>query len=116
MLVEAYPNLDKKSELEAVHPVLDFTFDETTKKDGWGAMNRENWKDQIDTYASLKQFKGKVPTVDDVMTLSVLDATIRHPQEGRLKPWWCPHDEVAAAGIRAGRLRGGRGRAFATST
>ena len=75
MLVEAYPNLDKKSELEAVHSVLGFSFDETTKKDGWGTMTRENWKDQIDTYASLKQFKGKVPSVDDVMTLSVLDAT-----------------------------------------
>lgn len=75
MLVEAYPNLDKKSELEAVHPVLNFSFDETTKKDGWGAMSRDNWKDQIDTYANLKQFKGKVPTVDDVMTLSVLEAT-----------------------------------------
>lgn len=75
MLVEAYPNLDKKSELEAVHPVLDFSFDETTKENGWGAMNRDNWAKQIETYAALGQFKDKTPTVDDVMTLSVLEAT-----------------------------------------
>jgi NitT/TauT family transport system substrate-binding protein len=38
-------------------------------------MNRENWNEQVNTYASLDQFKGTIPTVDDVMTLSVLDAT-----------------------------------------
>lgn len=75
MLVEAYPNLDKKSELEAVHPVLDFSFGETTKEHGWGTMNHDNWAKQIETYASLDQFKGKAPTVDEVMTLSVLEAT-----------------------------------------
>jgi NitT/TauT family transport system substrate-binding protein len=74
-LVEAYPNLDKASELEAVHPVLDFSFGDVTKEHGWGAMNRENWQAQVETYASLDQFKGTVPTVDDVMTLAILDAT-----------------------------------------
>jgi NitT/TauT family transport system substrate-binding protein len=75
ILVEAYPNLDKESELEAVQPVLDFSFDETTKANGWGTMNRENWAAQVESYASLDQFTGDVPTVDDVMTLSILDAT-----------------------------------------
>ena len=69
------PILVKASEMEAVHPVLGFSFNDTTKKDGWGAMTADNWADQIKTYADLKQFKGTVPTVDDVMTLSVLDAT-----------------------------------------
>lgn len=75
ILVAAYPNLDKASELEAVHPVLGFSFDKTTAQEGWGSMNRANWADQLDTYAKLGQFKGATPTVDDVMTLSVLDAT-----------------------------------------
>lgn len=75
MFVEAYPNMDKASELEAVGPVLDFSFGSVTKEHGWGAMNRDNWAAQVDTYASLDQFKGTVPTVDDVMTLSVLEAT-----------------------------------------
>lgn len=75
LLVGAYPNLDKASELEAVSKVLAFSFDDVTKKDGWGTMNVENWKAQIETYASLEQFKGTEPTVDDVMTLKILDAT-----------------------------------------
>jgi NitT/TauT family transport system substrate-binding protein len=75
MLVEAYPNLDKASELEAVKPVLEFSFGETTRAEGWGAMNRANWEAQLKTYADLDQFKGTVPTVDDIMTLSILEAT-----------------------------------------
>jgi NitT/TauT family transport system substrate-binding protein len=75
ILVETYPNLDKASEMDAVGPVLDFSFGSTTKEHGWGAMTRENWTAQVDTYASLDQFKETVPTVDDVMTLAILDAT-----------------------------------------
>jgi NitT/TauT family transport system substrate-binding protein len=74
-LVEAYPNLDRASEMEAVGSVIDFSFGDSTKENGWGAMNRENWQAQVDTYANLNQFKGVVPTVDDVMTLAILEAT-----------------------------------------
>jgi NitT/TauT family transport system substrate-binding protein len=38
-------------------------------------MDRETWQAQIDTYASLDQFVDEVPTVDEVMTTAVLDAT-----------------------------------------
>ena len=38
-------------------------------------MNPANWQAQIDAYAELKQFKGETPTVDDVMTTDILDAT-----------------------------------------
>lgn len=75
MLVTAYPNLNKESELEAVGGVLGFAFDATTAKDGWAAMNKANWQSQLDIYSSLGQFKGDVPTVDQVMTTSILDAT-----------------------------------------
>lgn len=75
MLVEAYPNLDRESELEAVGQVLEFSFNENTAENGWAAMNRDNWAAQVETYASLDQFKGEVPSVDDVMTLSILEAT-----------------------------------------
>ena len=74
-LVAEYPNLQRSSELEAVRGVLGFSFNEATRKVGWAGMEKGNWQDQIDTYADLKQFKGATPTVDDVMTLSVLDAT-----------------------------------------
>lgn len=75
MLVTAYPNLDRASELEAIDPVLGFSFDDTTSTEGWAAMNADNWQAQIETYADLDQFEGVVPTVDDVMTTAILDAT-----------------------------------------
>ncbi len=75
MLVETYPNLDKASELEAVGPVLGFGFNDTTASNGWAAMNRKNWESQVGTYASLGQFKGDTPSVDDVMTTAILEAT-----------------------------------------
>jgi len=38
-------------------------------------MTKDNWQSQIDIYAQLDQFKGDVPTVDDVMTLDILNMT-----------------------------------------
>jgi NitT/TauT family transport system substrate-binding protein len=75
LLVEAYPNLDLASETEAVGPVLGFSFNDTTAADGWGTMNADNWKAQIDSYASLGQFKGATPTLDDVVSTAILDAS-----------------------------------------
>ncbi|WP_117194349.1 ABC transporter substrate-binding protein [Rhizobium terrae] len=75
MLCSAYPILDKSSELRAVGPCVDFSFGDTTKSAGWGTMNRDNWAAQIKAYADLKQFKGAVPTVDDVANFSILEAT-----------------------------------------
>jgi NitT/TauT family transport system substrate-binding protein len=75
ILLEAYPNLDKPSELLAIDKLMDFTFNDVSKADGWGTMNKDNWAAQIDTYGKLGQFKNAVPTIDDVMTLAILDAT-----------------------------------------
>jgi NitT/TauT family transport system substrate-binding protein len=74
-LVSEYKNLDRASELEAVKAVLGFSFNEVTAKDGWAAMNKDNWQAQIDTYASLEQFKGETPSISDVMTEDILAAT-----------------------------------------
>ena len=74
-LVAEYQNLDRASELEAAGPLLTFAFNEVTAKEGWATMNPANWQEQIDTYASLDQFQGDTPTVDDVMTLDILAAT-----------------------------------------
>lgn len=75
MLVAAYPNLDKDSELEAMPGVLGFSFNEVTAENGWAAMDPANWERQIGQYADLEQFEGDVPTVDDVMTMDILDMT-----------------------------------------
>lgn len=75
ILCEAYPNLDKASELESIGLLMQFVFNETTKAEGWGAMSKANWEAQLKAYADLGQFKQGVPTVDDVMSLAVLEAT-----------------------------------------
>ncbi len=74
-LVSEYVNLDRESELEAVKPVLGFSFNEVTAAEGWGAMNAENWQAQIDTYSQLDQFQGEIPTIEQVMTQDILQAT-----------------------------------------
>lgn len=75
ILVSRYPNLDKEAELQTVDMVIGYSFNEATAERGWGTMTRENWEDQIATYEALGQFEGDAPTVDDVMTLSVLEET-----------------------------------------
>lgn len=74
-LVERYPNMDLESELKAVPLVDGYSFNAVTATGGWGTMNRENWQAQIDAYAALGQFDGDPPKVDDMMTLSILEAT-----------------------------------------
>ena len=75
ILVSRYPNLDKEAELKTVDMVVDYSFNEATAEHGWGTMTRENWQAQLDAYDQLGQFEGEAPTVDDVMTLSVLEET-----------------------------------------
>lgn len=75
ILLAAYPNLDPDAEHAVVDTLMAFSYTETTEASGWGTMDPANWQAQIETYASLDQFSGDIPTVDDVMTLSVLEAT-----------------------------------------
>ena len=75
MLVAAYPNLDRDSELQAVETVLGFSFDGTTAERGWGTMEADKWEAQIRTYADLEQFTGDVPGLQDVMTTDILERT-----------------------------------------
>ncbi|MFD1881612.1 ABC transporter substrate-binding protein [Paracoccus pacificus] len=75
IMVEAYPNMDRDNELAAIPMVLKYVFNAQTAANGWGTMTAENWQAQIDAYNALGQFQGTVPTVDDVMTLKVLEAT-----------------------------------------
>ncbi|MCR8724989.1 ABC transporter substrate-binding protein [Frigidibacter sp. ROC022] len=74
-LLERYPNMDRDNEMATVDLVNAYSFDEHTRENGWGTMTKENWQRQIDTYAALGQFQSDPPNVDDIMTLSVLEAT-----------------------------------------
>jgi len=38
-------------------------------------MDQQVWADQIELFAQLGQFPARVPTVEDLMTLDILNAT-----------------------------------------
>lgn len=74
-LIKEFPNLNRADEIEAAKVMLTFSFDANTKANGWGAMDPEVWREQIDLYAQLGQFSKRVPKVEEVMTLDILNAT-----------------------------------------
>ena len=55
--------------------MLDYAFDEHTKAAGYGAMEPATWQNQIDLYARLGQFTKRVPKLDEVMTMDILNRT-----------------------------------------
>jgi NitT/TauT family transport system substrate-binding protein len=75
LLVKTYPNLVAKDERAAVDVMLDATFTGATKSGGYGIMDPAIWQDQISLYSQLGQFSKRTPTVDEVMTIDILNAT-----------------------------------------
>lgn len=74
-LQEMSPEL-KTSDLEEEGSLLmDFIFTDSTASDGWGAMDREKWQSQLDLWENLDQFTSVTPTVDELATWDILDAT-----------------------------------------
>ncbi len=74
-LIKEYPNLNGADEKLALETQLGYAFNAQTQANGWGAMDRGVWQDQITQYAELGQFTKRVPKVDEVMTLDILAAT-----------------------------------------
>jgi NitT/TauT family transport system substrate-binding protein len=75
LMLKAIPNLDRADELVGAREMLRFAFNDNTKKNGWGAMDPKIWQEQIDQYAALGQFSKRVPTVNDIASFDVLEAT-----------------------------------------
>lgn len=75
LLVKEYPNFKRDDELEGIKVLLQFAFNANTKANGWGAFDPKVWQDQISLYDELKQFTAGAPKLDDVITMSILDAT-----------------------------------------
>jgi NitT/TauT family transport system substrate-binding protein len=55
--------------------MLSHAFNKATRQGGWGVMDKGVWADQIELFARLGQFPKKVPQVDDVVTMEILNAT-----------------------------------------
>ena len=76
LLVKAHPSLDRKGELAGATVLMSLMFNEDTTSMGWAAMTPERWQEQLDLFDRLGQFKGKKPTVDQIMTDEVLKSTV----------------------------------------
>jgi len=75
LLLKEYPNLNRADEREAIDSLMTYAYNTNTFNNGWGAMDRAVWQDQIQQYADLGQFTKRVPKVDEVMTMDILNAT-----------------------------------------
>jgi NitT/TauT family transport system substrate-binding protein len=75
MLIKEYPNLNRADERVAVDALMSFAYNSNTFNNGWGAMDRGVWQEQIQQYADLGQFTKRVPKVEEVMTMDILNAT-----------------------------------------
>ena len=75
LLVKHFPNLVAADERAAVDVMLDATFTAATKAGGYGTMDPAVWQGQISLYSQLGQFTKRTPSVEDVMTLDILNAT-----------------------------------------
>jgi NitT/TauT family transport system substrate-binding protein len=75
LLLEVFPNLVAADERAAADVMLDYCFDEHTRSHGYGAMDPAIWQEQIAMWSDLGQFSKRTPSVADVMTTDILDAT-----------------------------------------
>lgn len=81
LLIKEYPNLNPADERLSIDTQMGYAYNAQTQANGWGTMDRAVWQDQITLYAELGQFTKRVPKVDEVMTMDILNAT----REFRLK-------------------------------
>jgi NitT/TauT family transport system substrate-binding protein len=75
MLVKEFTNLNRADEREALDVMLQYAFGPKTLAEGWGTMDPQVWREQIDLYAQLGQFTRRTPTLDEVMTMEILRQT-----------------------------------------
>ncbi len=75
LLIKEYPNLNAADERVAIDSLMSYAYNAQTQTNGWGAMDRNVWQEQISLYADLGQFTKRVPKVDEVMTMDILNAT-----------------------------------------
>ena len=75
ILTRTFPVLRFEDELQATLEQMPYVFNNRTAEFGWGTMALETWEDQLTTYDRLGQFSRGAPSVDDLMTSAVLDAT-----------------------------------------
>ncbi|MBL8837189.1 MAG: ABC transporter substrate-binding protein [Alphaproteobacteria bacterium] len=74
-LIREFPNLNQADEREAADVMLQYAFNANTRTNGWGAMDPQIWREQIELYAQLGQFQRRTPALEEVMTMDILNQT-----------------------------------------
>lgn len=79
IFLKSYPDVEGTSEVaafqEQIEAVFPLMYTSTSEADGYGAMDPEVWKRQIELWDETEQLPGDVPSVEEVMTEQILDAT-----------------------------------------
>ena len=75
LLIKEYPNLNGPDERGGIDSLMSYAYNAQTQANGWGTMDRTVWQEQIQQYADLGQFTKRVPKVEEVMTMDILNAT-----------------------------------------
>lgn len=75
MVVKLQPTLKAEDVAAQGEVLLKYSYNDATAEDGWGTMSKEAWQSQLDMWSKLGQFKGAAPTVADITTFDVLEAT-----------------------------------------
>jgi len=82
LMLEKYPDLESGAgstvpELaEAVEILMEYMYTDASEADGWGAMDPDVWQSQIDLWTETDRFEEEPPTVDEVITMEPLEATV----------------------------------------
>lgn len=75
LLLKDFPNLVRDDEITAANVMLQHIFTPATAENGWGTMDPAVWQDQITLYDELGQFSAGAPELDDVISMTALEAT-----------------------------------------
>jgi len=75
LLVEEYPILRYEDELVAAKELLGYVFTGATRENGWGTMAGATWAEQIRLHTELGQFTNRVPSLEEIVSFSILEAT-----------------------------------------
>ncbi|TIX99993.1 MAG: nitrate ABC transporter substrate-binding protein, partial [Mesorhizobium sp.] len=72
-LVAAYPEIDAGWEKKTIPLVLKLSFDDNTKKDGWGTFDPASIESQIALLDQIGQYPNGRPKAEDVYTTEILE-------------------------------------------
>ena len=75
ILVNSYDGISEKWEMKTIDLILKLSFDDDTKRDGWGTFDPQVLEEQLSLFDSIGQYKNGRPSLADVHTTRILEMT-----------------------------------------